>query len=340
MHTLARIMPPWYSSAAAVRASDEREAAVPRTTNPAPSTRVVAVISAFNPGPALLDACVSLLPQTASVTIVDDGSTADVTEVLDACAAAGCQIVLLGQNSGIAAALNAGIDAAFTDTPEAEFVLTLDQDSTLQSDYVERALAAFDTATAAGVRVGLVAPHSVEGLPSRVAEVRNGVVLGLEPIQSGLVIPRFVWQDAGPLRAGLFIDSVDTEYYMRLSDAGYETVLAAGTHLGHSLGDRFHPTIFGRRLRLGDRDVSLVRSSPFRYYYIARNRVLMNRAFGARHRGWSVKETLLDARHFVIVLALSPNRLVLGRLIVAGWLDGIRGRQGRMPRAVERIARR
>ncbi len=312
---------------------------MPRADSPAPSTRVVAVISAFNPGPALLDACTSLLPQTSSVTIVDDGSTIDVTEILDACAAAGCQIVLLGQNSGIASALNTGVDTAFASGPNAEFVLTLDQDSTLQSDYVERALAAFDSARAAGVQVGLVAPHSVEGLPSRVAEVRNGVVLGLEPIQSGLVIPRSVWQSAGPFRAGLFIDSVDTEYFMRLSDLGFETVLAAGTHLGHSLGGRFHPTIFGRRLRFGGNEVSLVRSSPFRYYYIARNRVLMNRAFGSRHRAWSVNETLLDARHFAIVLALSKNRVVLGRLIVAGWLDGIRGRQGRMPSSAERIAR-
>lgn len=310
-----------------------------RTDRPAPSTRVVAVISAFNPGPALVDACTSLLSQTASVTIVDDGSTADVAEILDACAAAGCQVVLLGRNSGIAAALNAGVDTAFENEPGAEFVLTLDQDSTLQGDYVARAVAAHDAATAAGVRVGLVAPHSVEGLPSRVAEVHNGVVLGLEPIQSGLVIPRSVWHAAGPFRAGLFIDSVDTEYFMRLSDAGFETVLAAGTHLGHSLGDRFHPTIFGRRLRLGGRDVSLVRSAEFRYYYLARNRVLMNRAFGARHRAWSMKETALDARHFAIVLALSPNRLTLARLIVAGWRDGVRGRQGRMPESVEEIAR-
>jgi rhamnosyltransferase len=312
---------------------------VPRTAAPAPSTRVVAVISAFNPGPSLLDACASLRAQTASVTIVDDGSTADVTEILDACAATGCQIVLLGQNSGIAAALNAGVEAALDGTPGAEFVLTLDQDSTLQGDYVERVVAAYDAATAAGVRVGLVAPHSVEGLPCRVAEVRNGVVLGLEPIQSGLVIPRSVWQSAGPFRAGLFIDSVDTEYFMRLSDAGFETVLAAGTHLGHSLGGRFHPTILGRRLRFGGRDVTLVRSAPFRYYYLARNRVLMNRAFGARHRAWSVRETLLDGRHFAIVLALSPNRLTRGRFILAGWRDGIRGRQGRMPQSVEQIGR-
>jgi rhamnosyltransferase len=302
--------------------------------------RVVAVISAFNPGPALLDACASLLPQTASVTIVDDGSTADVTEILDACAEAGCQVVLLGQNSGIAAALNAGVDAAFAATPAADFVITLDQDSTLQGDYVERAVAAFEAATTAGVRVGLVAPHSVEGLPSRVAEVRNGTVLGLEPIQSGLVIPRTVWNDAGPFRAGLFIDSVDTEYFMRLSDAGFETVLAPGTHLCHSLGGRFNPTIFGRRLRFGGRDIALVRSAPFRYYYIARNRVLMNRAFGARHRAWSVRETILDVRHFAIVLAFSSNRATLARLIFAGWRDGVRGRQGRMPEPLQQIARR
>jgi rhamnosyltransferase len=298
------------------------------------------VISAFNPAAALLDACMSLLSQTASVTIVDDGSTADVTEILDACAAAGCQVVLLGHNSGIASALNAGVDAAFEGAPSADFVITLDQDSALQGDYVARAVAAFESATAAGVRVGLVAPHSVEGLPSRVAEVRNSVVLGLEPIQSGLVIPRSVWQDAGPFRGGLFIDSVDTEYFMRLCDAGFETVLAPGTHLGHSLGGRFQPTVFGHRLRFGGRDISFVRSAPFRYYYIARNRVLMNRAFGARHRAWSVRETLLDARHFAIVLAFSPNRAGLGRLIIAGWRDGVRGRQGRMPDSLARFARR
>jgi rhamnosyltransferase len=313
---------------------------MPRTEAPEPSTRVVAVIAAFNPTQALLDACASLLPQTASVTIVDDGSTADVTEILDACAAAGCQVVLLGRNSGIAAALNAGVTAALESSPTAEFVLTLDQDSTLQGDYVARVVESFEAAEVAGVRVGLIAPHSVEGLPSRVAEVRNGVVLGLEPIQSGLVIPRTIWHEVGGFRAGLFIDSVDTEYFMRLSDAGFETVLAADTHLGHSLGRRFHPAILGHRLRVAGRDVSLVRSAPFRYYYIARNRVLMNRAFGSRHRAWSVRQTLLDARHFAIVLAFSPDRLILGRLIVSGWLDGVHGRQGRMPESVEEIFRR
>ena len=127
---------------------------------------------------------------------------------------------------------------------------------------------------------------------------------------------------------------------MRLRDSGLAVVLAPGTLLAHALGSRYSPTLFGRPVRFRGRSVSIVRSSTFRYYYIARNRVVLNRLFGARYRRWAVRETLLDLRHVIIVLCLVPGRMRHLRLVVAGWKAGVRGQGGRMPASVERILHR
>jgi rhamnosyltransferase len=174
-----------------------------------------------------------------------------------------------------------------------------------------------------------------------VSGYERGFVLGGTPIQSGLLIPVATLDRVGRFAEPLFIDGVDTDYAVRTAEAGLVVVLATGAALGHSLGERHTPTLFGRPVRLGGQPVSFVVSKPFRYYYLLRNRVLLNRRHGRRNRAWSIRETLGDLRHCAIVLVVAPGRL--GRLtaMTAGLRDGWAGRTGRIPAALEcRIAGR
>jgi rhamnosyltransferase len=289
-------------------------------------THVAAVVTAYNAGPTLADLCATLLLQCSTVVVVDDGSLSGGA-VLDHCAALGCAIVRQPSNTGVAAALNAGVRAA----GEPDFVLTLDQDSRIPDGYVAALVAANSAAVGAGVRVGMVAPERIEGLPSRVVGIRGDVTLGGEPIQSGLLFPRQAIDLLGDFLESLFIDSVDTEYYLRAKTAGLDVVIALGATLGHSLGERYYPTLFGRRLRFRGRDIGLVRSAPFRYYYIARNHIKMLKLYGRRETGWAVRETLLDIRHFFILIVVVPRRPRHLRLLLAGWRDGFRGVGGKIP---------
>lgn len=299
-----------------------------------PTTNVVAVVTSFNPGDSLVDVCSSALGQVAGVIVVDDGSV-DPDSVLDRCRLLGCTILKLGTNSGIAAALNTGIA---TVPSSAAFVLTIDQDSRIGEGYVDALVAAAEQAEAKGIAVAIVAPESVQGLPARIRTTRAGILIGDEPIQSGLLVARDAIAKLGPFLESLFIDGVDTEYFLRARVQGLETVVAPGSRIEHSLGNRHFPTLFGRRLRIRGQEFSFVHSASFRYYYLARNHIVLLRLYAHSQPRWAIRETLLDLRHFAVLLVFVPDRWRHFRLLVLGVGDGIRGVGGKLPSQASQLA--
>jgi rhamnosyltransferase len=294
---------------------------------PVPAT--AAVVSLFNPTDGVLANAAALLAQVAKVVVVDDGSPLDSSRVLDELASMGCEVVRLSSNSGIAAALNAGISAALAAGPKPDFVLTMDQDSLLDDGYVEALLTAASAARGAGVPVGMVAPGSVRGLPVRRGPVLHGVQLGGEPIQSGLLVPVPVLERLGLLQGSLFIDGVDSEFYLRCRSHGLQVVLAPGASLGHALGSHVPARIFGRNVSLGGRALEIRTAATWRYYYIFRNRILLARQYGRRVPLWTLKGFLADYRHLAIVTLLAPERRARLANAMAGVADGFAGRTGK-----------
>ncbi|WP_368498929.1 glycosyltransferase [Herbiconiux sp. A18JL235] len=298
---------------------------------------VAAVVTAFAPGEGLVALVRSLLPQVARVVVVDDGSDPRFDPVFDEVRAAGALVVRHPGNRGIAAALNTGIRAAKADAVEAPaFFLTFDQDSEVSPDFVSCLVGTAREARAAGLGVGLVAPSEVEGLPSPVSGYRKGFLLGSTPIQSGLLIPRETLSRVGLFAEPLFIDGVDTDFALRVARQGLRVVLSPATRLGHSLGRRHRPTLLGRPVTVGGEPLALVYSAPFRYYYLVRNRILLNRMHGHGRLAWSVRETVADLRHVVIVQLFVPGRSRRAAAALAGLRDGWAGRTGRIPDALER----
>ncbi len=294
--------------------------------------RTAAVISLYNPDSDILDNARVLLRQVDAVIAVDDGSSQDPVPLLTQLASLGCRIVRLDTNSGIAAALNAGIATACADRAAVpDFILTMDQDSRIEDGYVDKLVAAFDQATAADVAVGMVAPGRIRGLGTRRSGHIGPVVLGGEPIQSGLLIPVTVLDRLGPLMSELFIDGVDSEFYLRCRTAGYRVVIAATAGLDHSLGS-MHPAEFlGWQPALDGKPVLVRTAAAYRYYYIFRNRQLLVSRYWRRQPGWAIKGILADCRHLTIVSLLVPGRLERLKNAAAGTRDGRRRVTG--PRA-------
>lgn len=295
------------------------------TTRPKTS----AVVSLYNPDSEVVDNVRTLLQQVDTVVAVDDGSPDDPAPLLARLESLGCTIVRLSRNSGIAAALNAGISAARqqNEQPPA-FVLTMDQDSLLEDGYVDKLLAAVEQATEAGISVGMAMPGSIRGLIARRAGQVNGIALGGEPIQSGLLIPVAVLDRLGDLLTDLFIDGVDTEFYLRCREAGYHAVIAESAGLNHSLGSMRPAVIFGLRLSIAGRPVLIRTAATHRYYYIFRNRILLVTRYWRHEPWWAVKGVLADYRHLMIVTVLVPERLGRLRAVISGVRDGRRGITG------------
>ncbi|CAI3801088.1 glycosyltransferase [Pseudarthrobacter sp. MM222] len=295
-----------------------------------PST--AAVVSLFNPTDGVLANTAALLAQVDSVIVVDDGSPQDPARILAELAEQGCIVERLPENSGIAAALNAGIEKALTAGPKPDYVLTMDQDSLLDPGYVDALLSAATAAQHAGVPVGMIAPASVRGLPVRRGPVLDGIQLGGEPIQSGLLIPVPVLERLGLFQSTLFIDGVDSEFYLRCEDQGLRTVLAADASLNHALGSQSAASMFGKELSLGHKTLSIRTAADWRYYYLFRNRLLLARQYARRFPLWTAKGLLADYRHLAIVTLLAPGRRVRLANALQGIADGVRGISGPRPK--------
>lgn len=295
------------------------------------SPATTAVVSLFNADESVKANAAALLEQVDHVVVVDDGSPQDPEPILRDLAAMGCTVERLPENSGIAAALNAGISLALAAADKPGYILTMDQDSLLDSGYVAALQKAATAAARAGVRVGMVAPASVRGLPTRRGPLVNGIQLGGEPIQSGLLLPASVIEEIGLLQSDLFIDGVDSEYYLRCLSSGFSTVIAPDAALDHSLGTMTQARVLGADLTFRKRPLNIRTAASWRYYYLFRNRILLAKKYGRKHPWWVLKGFLADYRHLAIVTLLAPRRWSRLTAAAAGIADGARGAPGKRP---------
>ncbi|MDP9905087.1 MULTISPECIES: glycosyltransferase [Arthrobacter] len=295
-----------------------------------PQRRTAAVIAAFNPDDELLTNAESIATQVDELIVVDDCSTSPASEqIFDHLAGNGTKVLRLDNNSGIAAALNRGLEE-LESTSRPDFVLTFDQDSLPVPDYVSSALATYDRATAEGQKVGFVSAETFSGHQVPVLGASHGFPEAFDPMQSGFFIPMTTLADVGNFESGFFIDCVDSEFTARVRAAGYSILIGAGCEVGHRLGARLPAKVLGRPLRLRGNDLSFNYYSPFRMYYIMRNGTTLARRYWRRNPAWVIRRMLEDAKAQLLRFAFSPDRRYLAIAAWEGLIDSCRGRQGRI----------
>ncbi|WP_105030131.1 glycosyltransferase [Arthrobacter ruber] len=291
---------------------------------------VVAVISSFRPSEAVLVRYGALVGQVSAVVVADDGSGPAAEGVLGSLEALGADVVRRDTNDGIAVTLNAGIARARSHHG-AEWILTLDQDTSLAPHYVEQLLATARAALGAGLPVGSVSYAEQNGRPVARLGTEHGYDLAYDPMQSGLLLPVSTLDTVGGLREDLFIDWVDTEFNERVRAAGLLTIVAPGTDLDHSLGSMRPLTILGRPVTRHGKQLSVAYHPPFRTYYMSRNAVLVTRRSFSRHPRWTASRLAHDLIGHAARVVVGPQRRGHLLAIAAGALHGLRGRSGKIP---------
>jgi rhamnosyltransferase len=296
----------------------------------AASTAVSAVVVTYRPDIDRLRALLAAIgPQLGHVYVVDNGDGTAAREIGPT--AGSTRVMALGANLGLAAAQNAGLQAAFGDG--ACHVLLLDQDSIARPGMVDELLAVDSRLREAGESVAAVGPLA----PSR-SDPGGFVSFGwfryrvsAPPyagdwvwcdmlIASGSLINRAAFEHVGPMDESLFIDKVDTEWCLRARARGYRLAGATRAGLEHRLGDedRRHPLRTGR---------SIAVHAPFRYYYMARNglALVLRPGVGWRFRSAEARRLLAFLGYF---LARGRNGFGPLRMMARGLLDALRGRSG------------
>ncbi|UPO75590.1 glycosyltransferase [Arthrobacter sp. Helios] len=292
------------------------------------SYRVAAVISAYNPPSDLVEKVKRLTDQVDLIVVVDDGSPSADPAVLEGLSEAGAVVLKQASNSGIAAALNAGIRYAADSAPD--FFLTLDQDSELDAGYVAAALQAYDRARTQGIAVGMVCAESHNGGAVMLQKSGAPFPEAFDPMQSGTLIPAATFDAAGLLEEDLFIDCVDSEFTARIREMGLLALIAPGCNITHSVGD-------SRPMRLGTWHVTVggqkrfVHShAPFRVYYITRNGLVMYRRYLAKQPIWVLRRIGLEIVFYGVRVVYGPHRLRQIAAIAFGVRDALTGRMGRI----------
>jgi len=293
--------------------------------------RVIAVVPTFRPDGDVIANVRQVASQVDSTIVVDDGSGAPASRIMDAIAAEDVQVIRLGTNGGIAGALNAGIRSALSQG--ADFVLTVDQDTVLPYGYLATALGVFERANPV-TRIGIVAVDAVNGAPALPTWTSpEGFGLVPEAIQTGFVISRECLENVGLFDERLVIDCVDTEYCLRVRDHGFRIAVARGTDIRHSIGRRAELRPFGVPLRHREsgRIATYQYHSPFRRYYIARNNIdLILRNLTRRPR-WVLAVLKREMGGMIVSMVSGPQRVAQVLAITAGTVHGLFRRRGMIP---------
>lgn len=302
---------------------------------------IIAVIVSYNPELSSFTALLkSLLLQVDKLCIVDNSDqkndvvwtlvntlNLDINRI---------QLIRLGDNLGIAAALNIGIDIAAAEG--AKWVLLNDQDSLPSPDMVAGLLDAFKVNCEKGKRVGAVGPtftdlHTKLTYPFQVLKPgrifyshsrptnTEPFVEALTLITSGCLIPISVLRDVGHMREDFFIDQVDIEWCHRARAKGYQLFGTSWATMHQRMGeDRIRVWYFGWR------DESAY--NPLRMYYRMRNFIMLWK-MNYIGWGWKLRSSWYWLGFVYTQVFFGKQRAACLRMSIKGIWHGLIGRMGR-----------
>ncbi len=185
----------------------------------------------------------------------------------------------MNDNLGIAIAQNRGIE--FAKKVKSDFVLLLDQDSTLTKDTVENLVKSWQDIETQGLKVAAIGPSFMDEKTGEIAKIINHKGLRVHKtipniqiqyeisdyiISSGSLLKIQNFDIIGLMQEDLFIDWVDIEWGLRAKMLGFQSYVVPTILMKHSIGDEF--------VDFNDKKINL--HSDFRNYFIVRNSVYLS----------------------------------------------------------------
>lgn len=288
---------------------------------------VYSIVVCYRPDLArLLNLCESLRRDGSTVILVDN---TEQPYLRDRQMPSGCELITLGRNTGIAHAQNAGI--AVATAGGADVVVFFDQDSTIEAGLLRTLIGPLKLGAP-----DIVAPlyrddASEAELPSvRLSRFGMGRAVysngSLVPypvdvvIASGTAATREVFEAAGILDEGLFIDFVDTEWCLRCRSKQIPIRVVPAAVMHHRIGSK--------SIDLGFATVFV--HSPVRCYYQLRN------CFHLFRKGhvpflFALREMVSVFFGRALLLLFVGDRSTYAKAYLRALRDGMQGVTGGIP---------
>jgi rhamnosyltransferase len=298
------------------------EAGTAQTMNPGSKADVCAVVVTYHPDPGFPDRLDRVRPQVGRVVVVDNGSSPQAREMLRNAAGPDVGLIFNDANLGVATALNQGVRHVMGSS--CRWVLTLDQDSTVEPFLVEALLEAYndfpkkENLAVVGSnyydekRTKTLVPES----PAQPSCLEQTTV-----ITSGSMISVDAYAEVGPFRDDFFIDHVDDEYCLRARAMGYKVILCRRPVIRHSIGGAVGKRFLGRMVWSSNH-------SATRRYYMGRNFSVLFREYLGMEPRWILRTLARHLGFLAMMVLLEDRRCEKLRRFLIGIPDGICGRTG------------
>jgi rhamnosyltransferase len=299
----------------------------------APGETLCGVVVTYHPAAETFPKLEAMARECGRVIAVDNGSPPEALGRIGA--VPGVELLALGRNAGLAAALNRGAERALA--LGCRWIVTFDQDSLPAPGMVAALWERHRRVPAAAVIGAWIEEEGIEGSSYRWVRRRARFPRLFERaredpaledvalvITSGALTDLAVWNAVGRFDEALFIDYVDIDYCLRVVRAGRRVAVAPEAGLRHALGNRRSTA------RLGH-DFRPMHHAPFRHYYIARNRVHVWRRHALAAPHWAAFDLSFAAYNLFRVLLFEDRRWAKLKAMTRGTLHGLLGRTGPMP---------
>lgn len=283
--------------------------------------KIGAVIVTYNPNIEIFERNVSsVINQVNNIVIVDNGSS-NFKEIEESMFAYEKVILIeLQHNFGIAKAQNDG----FYELKHrgCKWVLTLDQDTVLPTNYVERITKYI---TKYNKKVGIITGAYIDRNwnTSYLKEVRQNrdkeVEEFTQEISSGNLVAMSAWETVGGFDEYLFIDYVDFDFDYRLKNAGYVLYRANQVEFDHEIGSPIKHNFLTKILLLDRKE--LFDHSCKRLFYLNRNRIIVRKRYP--QFGSSFKMMIAEILDLRKVLVMKGSKIKKFSNSLLGIVSGI-----------------
>lgn len=295
------------------------------------SKNVAAILVTYNPDVDLLKKVInSIKDQVALVVLVDNSFNCKVMHYIDQ---KNVKYIFNDGNVGVSGAYNIGINEI--KSRFYEFILILDQDTIIPNGMVEEYISVSEILKEKNIIYSAIGPRFKNPRTGRVskfvrfgwfrnkyvtAEDNQSIVSTDFLISSGSFYRVDVFDQVGYFDEGLFVDHVDTEWFLRAKSLGLPAFGAWKVVMEHYLGER---EICLWLLRWRCQPIH----KPFRLYYIYRNSLLLYQMPHVKLM-WISGDLLRLFRIFFMYLVFCREKIDILHFIRQGLVHGIRGISG------------
>ena len=295
---------------------------MPSNNSPIPCVdNICAVIVTYFPDRKFPERLKLILRQINFVIIVDNASSGESRKMLSEIKNDGhVEILFNGANEGVARGLNLGIQQA--QKLKFSWVITFDQDTTVEPFMVSTLIDTYHQIKDKN-SIAIIGVNHIDIYSNKLSVSRkykgNLWIEKKNVITSGGFMQLSSFNKIGLFREEFFIDHVDHEYCLRAIQKGFKIYFILKPLMKHSIGEVKLHYVFGiTRMCL-----PATNHSPFRWYFITRNAVILFIEYFLKDPIWSFCHLYRMLKAMGVMALFEKNRIQKFRFITLGILDGL-----------------